>query len=338
MYKQLKKSIVMLGILAIFAIPIVLNLSSGVAQARLNQVGITTDQKALGDFYTLRTTLPGPLAKLVVNKVSFSIYQTANNWLTYFSPSFLLLSGGSHAQQSLPYHGVLYFSEFVFFILGLLVIKKQKSDLKYLPVILIFLGFLPAAATRDEGHVLRSILTLPGWQLLAGLGVVSLQSLKRFKFLTALYLLLATEVIIFMLAYFAWYPKAYARDWQYGHQEVASYLATHENEYDQIVMTKWFGEPQLFLAFYNHWNPRLYQLQNAANLRYESEDRMWLDQLSEYSLGKYTFKYLDWDLETQNNNTLYIGKFDDFGEGANILDTISYPDGTVAFVIASGTK
>lgn len=338
MFKQLKKTLIMLGILAIFALPILLNLSSGVAQARLNQVGITTDQKALGDFYALRATLPSPVAKLVVNKVSFTLYQTVNNWLSYFSPSFLLMSGGSHAQQSMPYHGVLYFSEFIVLVLGLLVMKKQKSPLKYLPVVLLILGFLPAAVTRDEAHVLRSILTLPGWQLLAGLGIVFLQSLKRSKLINAFYVLLVTEVVIFLAAYFSWYPRAYARDWQYGHKQVASYLSTYENEYDQIVMTKWFGEPQLFLAFYNRWDPSLYQQQNAANLRYESEGRMWLDQLPEYSLGKYTFKYLDWNLESQSKNTLYIGKFDDFGEGANILSTINYPDGTIAFVIASGTK
>jgi hypothetical protein len=154
--------------------------------------------------------------------------------------------------------------------------------------------------------------------------------------LVIVYWLLFIEILLFMSMYFLWYPRAYARDWQYGHQAAATYLQEHENEYDRIVMTKWYGEPQLFLAFYNRWDPTTYQVQNKPLLRYESEGRLWLDQLDSYTLGKYTFKYLNWAEESKDSQTLYIGKADDFPPGVNIKKIINYPSGGVAFIIVQG--
>jgi hypothetical protein len=74
------------------------------------------------------------------------------------------------------------------------------------------------------------------------------------------------------------------------------------------------------------------------NLRYEQEGKMWLDQLDSYTLGKYTFKYINWSEEDRDKKTLYIGKFDDFYPDSNILEKIKYPDGTVAFYIVAGDK
>lgn len=337
LYKTPRKIGVFFALLAVFALPILLNITSGVSQARLGQVGVMTDQKAVTEFYDMRKTLPFPevVNKVLVNKATYSVYKISDNWLSYFSPSFLLTHGGTHNQHSLPYHGILYIVEFLAVIGGIVALKKEKSAYKYLPIALIGLGFVPASLTRDTGHVLRSILTLPGWQLAAGVGLASLTSQHVRKW--AGYIL-AIEAACFVLMYFTWYPKAYARDWQYGHQEVASYLREHEEEYDHIVMTKWFGEPQLFLAFYNQWDPDWYQQENMKNIRYESEGRMWLDQLPEYSIGKYSFKYIEWDKETQSVSTLYIGNFDDFPSDAKLLKTVMYPDGSVAFNIVAGTK
>jgi hypothetical protein len=223
-------------------------------------------------------------------------------------------------------------AEFIFLLYGISALTRYSSPLKYLPLIVIGLGIIPAALTRDEGHVLRSILTLPGWQLLAALGVVSLRVSKLVRWLVGL---LIVQAVVFLMAYFFWYPLIYARDWQYGLKEASAYLAEHESEYDAIVVSKWFGEPQLFLAFYNRWDPVWYADANKPNLEYERQGKLWLDQLEEYHLGKYTFKYIDFS-QTITQKTLYIGKFDDFYENPQTLKTIYYPDGSVAVHIMEG--
>ncbi len=337
LYKNLKSSTIVLLTLAVFAFPVLSNLISGYSQARYNQVSITTDGESLTKFYELRQTFPlsDPLDKVVINKGTFFAYKFVDNFVSYLSPGFLAWHGGTHTQQSLPYHGVLYVTEFIFVLLGLTALIRQR--LSMLPIILIVLGLIPAAITRDPQHVLRASLAIPGFILLAALGWEYLTN-HNHKLLKWFIGLLVVEVVIYMITYFSWYAPAYARDWQYGYPEVVSYLKQHEHEYDQIVVTKWYGEPQLFLAFYGQWDPVSYQADNRQNLIYESSGKMWLDQLDEYHLSKYTFKYLNWQEEVRDSKTLYVGKADDFYPDSNIKATIQYPDGTAAFYIVQGDK
>ncbi len=335
---SIKKLILPGLILAIFALPIALNILSGKAQYRYYQVGITTDTYHLNQFYSYRHTFPLPekLNKLLINKYTFFLYHFTDNWLSYFSPNFLLTEGGDHNQHSIPYRGILYFTEFIFLLYGLTRLSRIKHPAKYLPLVIIALGFIPPATTREVHHVLRSILTLPGWQLLAGLGATYLTSrFQKHKTLLAFsFLLLTIESLSFLLMYFTWYPRAFARDWQYGYRQAIQFAEAHRQEYPKVVMTKWYGEPQIFVAFYTKWNPKDFQQQNLKLLRYEKEGKIWLDQLDKYQIGRYTFKYINWPNEPKDKQTLYIGKFDDFPYGAKILKTIYFPDGTVAFHLA----
>ncbi len=336
-YKNIKQLSLFVVILTVFAIPIILNLFSGRAQFRYSQVGVSTDQFGLNTFVNHRNNpqLPKLLGKLAFNKYTYTLHSTLKNGLSYLNPAFLLVEAGDHTQHHLPYHGVLYIGEFVFVLCGLYHLSKSSNHhLRLLPLVLIFLGIIPAALTRDVGHVLRSILTLPGWQLLAGIGVIELQKLKT-PYLKIVNWLLVIQIAVFMTAYFFWYPTAYARDWQYGLKETAAYVQEHEGEYEEIVVSKWFGETQLFLAFYNRWDPLWYMEANKQNLRYETEGKLWLDQLEEYSIGKYTFKYLKFG-EPVYKKTLYVGKFDDFFENPRTLETINYPDDSVAVHIMEG--
>ncbi len=339
-YKNLKQCLLFGAILAVFAIPIATNLVSGRAQFRYSQVGVSTDQFELNQFVTLRNNphLPPLIGKLAFNKYTYSIHTGLYNGLSYLNPAFLLVEAGDHNQHHVKYFGVLYLAESILLVFGLYaLVQKPGHLLRFLPLVIILLGILPAALTRDQGHVLRSILTLPGWQLLAALGWVHCEQ-HAHRVLRLLKWLLAIQVGIFLGAYFLWYPVAFARDWQYGLKETAQYLAQHESEYDQIIVSKWFGEAQLFFAFYNKWDPTWYIEANKPNLEYERQGKLWLDQLEEYSLGKYTFKYINYADEKKSKKTLYVGKADDFFENPSTLKTIYYPDGSVAVHIMQGTE
>lgn len=332
-YKNWKKLALYGTILAIFAYPIFIGLFSGRAQFRYSQVGVSTDSFGLNQFVNYRNNphIPALIGKLAFNKYTYTLHSTARNWLSYLNPSFLLVQAGDHNQHHVKYFGVLYLAEFLMFMTGLyLLLTKLKGSSRFLPVVLIALGIIPAALTRDNGHVLRSILTLPGWQLIASLGFVYMSEHKQ-KLASIFKWLLTIQSVIFIVAYFFWYPTTFASDWQYGLKEVAAYVKENESKYDQVIISKWFGEPQLFLAFYNKWDPYWYIEYNKGNIAYELQGKMWLDQLEEYHLEKYTFKYINFgQAGVVGGKTLYVGKFDDFGENPDTLKTIYYPDGTVA--------
>lgn len=325
-------------ILGVFALPIALDLVSGKSQKRYSQVGITTDKELVERFYKYRDTFPlGKTAsKLVINKATYVLAKGFSNWTSYLSPHFLLGSSSVRAQHSLPFRGVLYLSEFVLFIYGLtLLFQRHKGVSRYLPILVIGVAFIPPALTKDPYHVLRSIMTLPWWQLVAALGIVQLQTIK-FPYLKIINLILVIEVVAFLAIYFTWYPRAFARDWQAGYKEVATWLKANENKYQNVVMTKAYGEPHIFLAFYNKWDPIWYQAENKKLLEYESRGYPWLDQLPSYSLGKYTFRDMNWALDNTQKGNVFIGKGDDFWADTNVLFKYDFPDGSHAFVITEG--
>ena len=333
----LKNLIVFGSILVIFATPLLLNLSSGRAQGRYKQVGITTDAEVTTNFYEYRKTFPAPaiINRIIFSKYSYFVVKGLENWVSYFSPTFLVMQGGPRPQHSIPYRGVLYFSEMVLIFYGITAMRKYRGLAKSIPILLIAIGFIPAALTKDSFHVLRSIMTLPGWQFLAAIGLVELQN-KKFKYLKFVYRLLIIEIIIFLFTYFLWYPKAFAKDWQYGYKQAVEYAQRHKDQYHDIIFTKWYGEPQLFVAFYGKLDPVEFQKENIQLKRYEELGLPWLDQLEVYKIGQYSFTSLDWKGSGDNKNTLYIGKADDFWVDTNYLKQIKFPDGSVAFNIVEG--
>lgn len=340
LYKKLgfKKLVASALILAIFVTPIALDFVTGKTQKRFGQVGLTTDAELTQMFFKYRDTFPlGDLGnKLVFNKATFILAKGFSNWTSYMSPHFLLGSESIRAQHSIPFRGVLYFSEFGLMCFGIyLLFKKYHGVPRFLPLLMIAVGFVPAALTKDIYHVLRSIMTLPWWQILAGIGLVELQK-KKFKYLKLIYSLLAIEILVFLFLYFFWYGKAFARDWQYGYPEMTRWVQSVESKYKHVYVTKAYGEPQLFFAFYNQWDPTWYQQENKKLLDYETQGYPWLDQLPEYSIGKYTFRDINWPVDNGKNENLFIGKGDDFWLDTPHPFEIKFPGGTTAFVAAEG--
>ncbi len=341
-YKKIgiKKSLIVLLLFTIFIIPIARDFLSGQSQKRFAQVGLTTDAEITQMFFKYRDTFPlGDLGnKLVINKATFTLAKGFSNWTSYLSPHFLLGSESIRAQHSIPFRGVLYLSEFGLMCYGVfLLCKKHTGVARYLPILVICLGFVPAALTKDIYHVLRSILTLPWWQLLAGIGLVELSGMPKKQQLYLLVKVLITlEVIIFLFLYFFWYGRAFARDWQYGYPQMIEWVTSHENNYKHIYVTKAYGEPQLFFAFYGKWDPSWYQEQNKKLIDYETQGYPWLDQLPEYSIGKYTFRDINWPVDNGQNEMLYVGKGDDFWGDTPHPFEIKFPDGTTAFNVSEG--
>ena len=324
-------------ILALFAAPLLLSLSSGRAQGRYKQVGITTDAEVTTNFYEYRKTFPAPaiVNRVIFSKYSYFVVKGLQNWVSYFSPTFLVMQGGPRPQHNIPYRGVLYIAEIILIGYGLVSLRKFSGLSRTLPIALIVVGFIPAALTKDAFHVLRSILTLPAWQFLAAIGMAYIVE-KKSGLKNTIYILLVAEIIIFGFQYYLWYPKAFAKDWQYGYKEAVEYAETHKDEYQNIIFTKWYGEPQLFLAFYGKLDPVEFQKENVKLKRYEELGLPWLDQLGVYKIGKYSFTSLDWKGPGDNKNNLYIGKSDDFWVDTTYLKQVKFPDGTTAFNIVEG--
>ena len=61
--------------------------------------------------------LPGIITKIIYNRPAYFVEQFTKNYVSYFTPQFLFLSGGTQYQFSIPNMGLIYPISLPFFYL-----------------------------------------------------------------------------------------------------------------------------------------------------------------------------------------------------------------------------
>lgn len=210
------------------------------------------------------------------NQFVFFSRNFLSRYFNHFSPRFLIFDGDWQSpRHSAPYIGVILFPSLIFFIIGLFSSFHSKIyDLR--STIFFFFWLLlapvPAALTRDSLSAVRSLpLSIPLIYFTAlGLNVF----LKRFHFSTISYLLFTICYLLSFTYYSDLYynhmVKLHPKEWLYGYKEAVTYLLKEQNNYQQIYLSDFYGQPYIYYLFYSHYNPVKYQQQ--AKLTTESVD------------------------------------------------------------------
>lgn len=302
-YFKNKKILILSSLLfLILFIPMFYQLLRPAGQARYGKVAIL-DEGAIAQIDEKRTTsqINPILTRLIYNKVTFFSFNFGKNYLSHFSFDFLFLKGGTNYQFSLPNHGLLYFADLPFLLLGLyFLIKKQRKE-NYFLLAWFLLSPVASSLTRESPHVLRDIVFLPIPMILTSLGLLSfsdwLKNKKKLSFfslpLIILYLLI-TLVLAgkYLNQYFKKYPVTYSWSWQFGYSQMVDYLKIHYDEYDKIIITKKYGEPHEFLLFNWPWDPKNYQNDQGKISFYQSE-WYWVDKFDKFYFVN------DWQIPSQ---------------------------------------
>jgi 4-amino-4-deoxy-L-arabinose transferase-like glycosyltransferase len=76
------------------------------------------------------------------------------NYLSHLSPDFLLISGDKNLRSHIGYGGSLYWPLLPLLVIGIYASWKNKI---YLPLVLVLIGIIPAAITKESPHVLRTV-------------------------------------------------------------------------------------------------------------------------------------------------------------------------------------
>jgi len=323
-------------------IPAVVFLALPSTRARSTWVGIL-DQGAVARIEEQRNSgsLPVSLSRLVYNRPVYLVFRAVSNYLGYFSPRFLFLSGGTQYQYSVPEFGVLNLINLPFFYLGILFLiknlKSSKNQITNNRFLLwwLLLSPLPAAITRDQYAVIRATTMLPVVQLVAALGVMGV--LGKFS-LRVRPTLILTFIVFFCLfavryfyIYFTRYNRDYSRDWQYGYKIAVNYAKAKYAQYDKIIFTKYYGEPHEFVLWHWPWSPPVLLSDPAFAWDYHS-DWYWVD-------GFDKFKFVnDWEIINFVNSPHPTEKYLIFSGPENIvpgteLTRINFLDGNPAFII-----
>jgi len=219
------------------------------------------------------------------NKITYFVSSFTKNYISYFSPKFLFLDGGTQYQFSIPNSGLLYLINLPFLILGIIYLLKKKSKVCCLILSWLFLAPIAGSLTRESPHVLRAITMLPVPMILSSIGFYYLleKISKKYRIFTILIYIIIVLLSFenYLMKYFNNYQIDYSQSWQYGYKEVAEYIKENDDNYAKIVITKKYGEPHEFLLFYLKIDPARYKTDENLNRFYQT-GWYWVDSFDKY--------------------------------------------------------
>lgn len=233
----------------------------------------------------------------------------AKNYFSHLDPRFLFLGLGDNPRHHAPDSGVLLFWSLPFILFGLIRLLQERP--KWLVILLIWFALAPLAAifAIETPHASRSFLYLPIYDIFTAIGITAL--LPRFRLL--LVTLFIFNLAYFFRQYFLVLPSQYAPFWQYGYKQTVQKVLAIENKYPTVYITKAYDQPYIYFLFYGHPDPKK---KNPGGF---SE-----------SFGKYKFG----EQFTVPKGSLLVLSGSDYAADINIIDTVNFPDGTVAFHLA----
>lgn len=324
---------------AIFFIPMFVQLINSSGQARYGWVRIL-DEGAIASIEEQRNAseLDPIVTKLIYNRPVYFLTEFVGNYFSHFSPSFLFLNGGDNYQFNIPNKGLLYIIDLPLFYLGMFIAFKNIKNKNYqLIIVWMLLAPIASSLTREAPHTLRNIVFLPVPMILTSVALS-----KVFKGnLVIFYIIAASMSFVFYISHYIEYSRNYSHAWQYGNQEVVSFIKNKYHQYDNIIITKKYGEPHEFVLFYWPWDPEKYQSDQNLNRFYQS-NWYWVDGFDKfYFLNDEDVPQSDKMLTTEsgeeinceNQRCLLITSPVNPPEGWEKLDEIKFLNSDVAYEI-----
>lgn len=249
-------------------------------------------------------------SSLLYNKATVGLQTVTNEYLKYFSPDFLVISGDKNYRFGYPGMSVVTPFIYLLFFVGLFYIFAKKEKYRFLVVALLFVSPIPAALSWADTSLTRSLFMLIPFLIIASYGGVWLyndirkNTIYRSIFIAAVVL----ELLFLILSwnfYFYHYPKraVVQRAWQLGNRELAEYVQKNYNNIDRFYISRKNGQPYIFLLFYMKYSPTKYQSQASLS----SADEYGFGQVEKFD--KFDFNFT---VPENKKHVALIGYPDDF--------------------------
>ncbi len=275
--------------------------------------------------------VPDTIARVFSNKLTYVATTWFENYASYLSPQFLFTNGPSEGTYGmLRGRGVLYRLDLIAICIFVAILIKNPTRKNILLTTLIFLSFLPASLTKGAGLAAnRTVIALPFIAIALAIGVGKLSMALK----PAIYIVMALYCL--SLVYFAYDYVYFAKtnmgqDMHIGKKELFERTMPIAAGFNQIKFSRTLSNPHIFFAFFTATPPTEYQKAIAPYKNLKNHGVNFVDQLSDYSIGKYHFG--DSLVEKPvSQPTLFVGKPDQFDSISGEYFHIDYPNGTEAY-------
>lgn len=323
LYRQKKLLIILLSVFGLFFLSS-LYFNSQIKSVRTADIAIfnpTDNWQYVSDsqYEITQNGLPHFVTRIFYNKVVYLFETFTQSYFSYFSPQFLVTQGaGETTYGMIPGYGVLGIIPSLGFVLSLiLIIQKRKNQyFRQLFFLLITIIIPPAIAAIAKGQYSanRVSLMMPFLQIISAVGLVSfIETIpKNFRRISSFITLALFSLfsLIFLERYFFQGNQILSQGMLFGHKEANEIIQNLSA--DQVIYSRKLSEPQAYVAFFNQIDPDITQSGSSKWLEYENNNLSFLDQLGEYSLGKFIFREINIPSDSQLHNTLIVGRPEEF--------------------------
>ena len=278
-------------------------------------------------------------ARLVHNRLTYTITTVFQNYLKSYGPDFLFIKGGGNKAHNIQGFGNLHPVDALLLVLGVtyLIGLFRKKEVKFI-LWWIAIGGIAAAITKDAPHSNRMLAVVPALAITiaAGIRMLYANSGAKAKKIIAAILILGylASLSYYLDLYFTHFPKNEAVNWGYAYKKLVPLLFTPEHTPKKVIMTYPQQSPYIFLLFYSAYAPGDYQ---AEAVRYPISNDGFTDVAG---FGRFSFRAIDWNQDLARRNTLLIARSEELPRGLEpkIISTIRLPDETTEFVVVDTDK
>lgn len=177
-----------------------------------------------------------------------------NNYLSYFSLTYLFHLGDQINRHQVQNFGLLYLWQLPFLIAGFYFLTKTKNTImRFVTIFLLLVGPIAASIALPSPHTLRFLSGTISYALLTALGIYQIYILRnkwrKFIFFTAAVIVLVSFVY-FLDYYFVQYPKESLIDWGGECKQISYQIQKDSVRYDYIIVDKNLGCIPEYFSFY----------------------------------------------------------------------------------------
>lgn len=307
-------------------LPLIPHLLSKEGKLRFQEVNIFSDVKVVETANRrIETSGNTILAKFLQNRRVQFAQEMARHYFDNLSPNFLFINGDGNPKFSIRDVGQLYVVEIPFLILGFyFLIKRKEADARIL-IMWLLVGILPASIARETPHALRTLNSLPVWQILVVVGFVAFFiDEKKERLFVRHRILFGITVAVFILnalyylhTYHTTYATEFASEWQYGYREAIQKAEKLKDQYNGVWITDTIGRPYMYTLFYTKYDP--YKFQTNVN---RTSDAFGF--FTVHSFDKYFFDPIPY---SSSQKILYIDAPENASKYGRTIELIKLPNG-----------
>jgi hypothetical protein len=203
------------------------------------------------------------LNRLLFHRWLFASHDFLKNLAVHLGPKYWLISYDANPRHNPGKTGALYFAWFPFLLGGSYFLYQKNKKTFFFICLGILASIIPAAATYEVPHALRSLNMTIFTSLLLAYGFQ--QWPTRFKSRVILFFLLIVFLAQFgayLHDYLIHYPKRAYSDFQYGYKQAVLMVDRDYVQAERIFFSNYYSRAYLYYLLYGYSDLTEFQKQN----------------------------------------------------------------------------